>query len=213
ALADTLTGWLSTMAGTEAIIGVALFCVLGLLLLPSAPRWAEALFLGGSVALQSAIFVAVTLFVQRDRPDVPHLDAAPPTSSFPSGHVGASTALFGGLAVLALRRLRGPWRYVVVTALLLVPPLVGLSRLYRGMHHPTDVVGGLLNGTLTLLVVGSVLLAGRRPDTADGDSHRRGSTPSAAPSVASDAPSAGRVVVVRHPHACDDALTDRVRAV
>ncbi|MFJ2056143.1 diacylglycerol kinase family protein [Streptomyces sp. NPDC087908] len=213
ALADTLTGWLSTMAGTEAIIGVALFCVLGLLLLPSAPRWAEALFLGGSVALQSAIFVAVTLFVQRDRPEVPHLDAAPPTSSFPSGHVGASTALFGGLAVLALRRLRGPWRYVVVTALLLVPPLVGLSRLYRGMHHPTDVVGGLLNGTLTLLVVGSVFLAGRRPDSTDDDSHRQGSAAGAAPSVATDAPSAGRVVVVRHPHACDDALADRVRAV
>ncbi|MEU7701976.1 diacylglycerol kinase family protein, partial [Streptomyces sp. NPDC039028] len=211
ALGDTLTGGLSMLAGTQAIIAVALLCVLALLLLPSGPRWAEALFLGASVALQSAIFVVVTLFVQRDRPDVPHLDAAPPTSSFPSGHVGASTALFGGLAVLALRRLRGPWRYVVVTALVLVPPLVGLSRLYRGMHHPTDVAGGLLNGSLTLLVVGSVLLAGRRSETADGGG--RPFSPGASPSLPPDVPAAGLVVVVRHPHACDQPLADRVRAV
>ncbi|MFF8510727.1 diacylglycerol kinase family protein [Streptomyces sp. NPDC015492] len=211
ALGDTLTGGLSMLAGTQAIIAVALLCVLALLLLPSGPRWAEALFLGASVALQSAIFVVVTLFVQRDRPDVPHLDAAPPTSSFPSGHVGASTALFGGLAVLALRRLRGPWRYVVVTALVLVPPLVGLSRLYRGMHHPTDVAGGLLNGSLTLLVVGSVLLAGRRSETADGGG--RPFSPGASPSLPPDVPTAGLVVVVRHPHACDQPLADRVRAV
>ncbi|MFG3491485.1 diacylglycerol kinase family protein [Streptomyces sp. NPDC047972] len=211
ALGDTLTGGLSMLAGTQAIIAVALLCVLALLLLPSGPRWAEALFLGASVALQSAIFVVVTLFVQRDRPDVPHLDAAPPTSSFPSGHVGASTALFGGLAVLALRRLRGPWRYVVVTALVLVPPLVGLSRLYRGMHHPTDVAGGLLNGSLTLLVVGSVLLAGRRSETADDGG--RPPSPGSSPSLPPDAPAAGLVVVVRHPHACDQPLADRVRAV
>ncbi|MBP2579601.1 diacylglycerol kinase family enzyme/membrane-associated phospholipid phosphatase [Streptomyces sp. PvR006] len=211
-VADTLTSGLSMVAGTEAIIAVALLCVAALLLLPSSPRWAEAVFLGASVAVQSAVFLVVTVFVQRARPDVPHLDAAPPTSSFPSGHVGASVALFGGLAVLALRRLRGPWRYLAVTALLLVPPLVGLSRLYRGMHHPTDVLGGLLNGTLTLLVVGSVLLAGRerRPHTADNGNgnHLRPS-----PAGASGGLATGRVVVVRHPHACDEPLADRVRAV
>ncbi|MDX2561366.1 diacylglycerol kinase family protein [Streptomyces sp. TX20-6-3] len=211
-VADVVSGGLSVLAGTESIVAVTLLCVAALLLLPGSPRWAEAVFLGASVAVQSAVFLVVSVCVQRPRPAVPHLDAAPPTSSFPSGHVGASVALFGGLALLALTRLRGPRQYVAVVVLLLVPPLVGLSRLYRGMHHPTDVVGGLVNGALTLLVVGSVFLAGRAPGGAD-DSGRRRSSPGAAPSGPPGGPAAGRVVVVRHPHACDDRLADRVRAV
>ncbi|MEU5985457.1 diacylglycerol kinase family protein [Streptomyces sp. NPDC047434] len=207
--ADAVSGWLSMAAGTQAIVAVTLVCVAALLVLPGPPRWAEAVFLGASVAVQSAVFLVVTVCVERPRPAVPHLDAAPPTSSFPSGHVGASVALFGGLALLALTRLRGPRRYVTVAALLLVPPLVGLSRLYRGMHHPTDVVGGLVNGALTLLVVGSVFLAGRAPGGAADDHRRRPSPSGAAPGIRT----AGQVVVVRHPHACDDRLADRVRAV
>ncbi|WP_329274504.1 diacylglycerol kinase family protein [Streptomyces sp. NBC_00691] len=204
-VADAVSGALSVLAGTQSIVAVTLLCVAALLVLPSSPRWAEAVFLGTSVAVQSAVFLVVTVCVQRPRPAVPHLDAAPPTSSFPSGHVGAAAALFGGLALLALTRLRGPRRYVVVTALLLVPPLVGLSRLYRGMHHPSDVVGGLVNGALTVLVVGWVFLACGARGGADDDRGRRRSTPVVR--------TAGRVVVVRHPHVCDDGLADRVRAV
>ncbi|MFE6787081.1 diacylglycerol kinase family protein [Streptomyces sp. NPDC057680] len=211
-VADAVSSGLSVLAGTQSIVAITLLCVAALLLLPGVTRWAEAVFISASVATQSAVFLIVTVCVRRPRPAVPHLDAAPPTSSFPSGHVGASVALFGGLAVLALTRLRGRRRYVVAGVLLLVPPLVALSRLYRGMHHPTDVVGGLVNGTLTLLVIGSVVLAGRTRDSADDD---RGSRPSpdSAPAATRSRPTAGRVVVVRHPHACDDRLTDRVRVV
>ncbi|MDX3540273.1 diacylglycerol kinase family protein [Streptomyces sp. MB09-01] len=94
------------------------------------------------------------------------MGGAPPTSSFPSGHVGASVALYGGLATLVWNRVRGPWRYVAAAVLVLVPPVVGLSRMYRGMHHPSDVAGGLVNGVATLLVMGSVFLSGRTRDTA-----------------------------------------------
>ncbi|MFC8897404.1 phosphatase PAP2 family protein [Streptomyces cinereoruber] len=196
--ATSLTDWLSLVADTQTVIGLTLLCVLGLLLVPRAPRWWEAGFLAVSVAAQSAVFLLVTLVVNRDRPDVPHLDGAPPTSSFPSGHVGASAALYGGLAVLAARHLRGVWRNLVVGLLLLVPLAVAFSRLYRGMHHPSDVVVGLLNGACTLLVVGAALL----PDARKGE---------AEPEPA--APGTRRAVVVRHPHACDDGTAARVRTV
>ncbi|MEE1752693.1 phosphatase PAP2 family protein [Streptomyces sp. SP18CS02] len=159
---DGLSEWFSALAGTEAVVGMTLVCVTALLTLSGGRRGREAAFLGAAVAVQSATFLVVTLCVQRPRPDVPHLDMAPPTSSFPSGHVGASVALYGGLAVLSLTRVRSAWRYAALV-LLLVPAAVGLSRMYRGMHHPTDVVGGLVNGALTLIIVGSVFLSARSP--------------------------------------------------
>ncbi|MEW2584847.1 diacylglycerol kinase family protein [Streptomyces virginiae] len=206
-----VTEGLSLVASTEGIIGVTLVCVAMLLALPPAPRWAEAVFLGASVAVQSAVFLVVTFFVERPRPDVPQLDGAPPTSSFPSGHVGASVALYGGLAALVLHRARGPWRYLAAGVLLLVPPAVGLSRVYRGMHYPSDVLGGLLNGAVTLLVVGSVFLSGRGNSRAP----RGASDGGAAPVPAQDGRSrraGGSVVVVRHPHGCPDELAAEVRA-
>lgn len=157
--ATVVSQWLTFVASTECVIGVTVVCVVALLVLPRAPRRREALFLAGSVAAQSALFLMVTVFVQRPRPDVPRLDPAPPTSSFPSGHAGASLALYGGLAMLALTRLRGPWRYVAAVLLLVVPPAVAVSRLYRGMHHPSDVVGGLVNGAGVLLVMAHALLS------------------------------------------------------
>ncbi|MFB6864781.1 diacylglycerol kinase family protein [Streptomyces virginiae] len=206
-----VTEALSLVASTEGIIGVTLLCVAALLALPPAPRWAEAVFLGASVAVQSAVFLVVTFFVERPRPDVPQLDGAPPTSSFPSGHVGASVALYGGLAALVLHRARGPWRYLAAGVLFLVPPAVGLSRVYRGMHHPSDVLGGLLNGAVTLLVVGSVFLSGR----GDARTPRGAADSGAAPVPAQDGRSrraGGSVVVVRHPLGCPDELAAEVRA-
>ncbi|MEU4127103.1 diacylglycerol kinase family protein [Streptomyces virginiae] len=209
-----VTAGLSLAASTEGIIAVTLLCVAVLLALPPAPRWAEAVFLGVSVAVQSAVFLVVTFFVERPRPDVPQLDGAPPTSSFPSGHVGASVALYGGLAALVLHRARGPWRYLAAGVLLLVPPAVGLSRVYRGMHHPSDVLGGLLNGAATLLVVGSVFLSGRGAAD-DAPAPQGTSDGGASPVPAQDGRSrraGGRVVVVRHPHGCPDELAAEVRA-
>ncbi|WP_326593390.1 phosphatase PAP2 family protein [Streptomyces sp. NBC_01294] len=158
-----VTRWLSVLADTESVIAVTLVCVVAMLVLPRVAWRAEALFLAASVAAQSAVFLVVAALVRRPRPDVPRLDGAPPTSSFPSGHVGASVALYAGLAVIVLLRTRGRgrWRYAAVAAALLVPAAVALSRVYRGMHHPTDVAGGLLNGAATLLIVGSVVLFGR----------------------------------------------------
>ncbi|MEU9003027.1 diacylglycerol kinase family protein [Streptomyces sp. NPDC048551] len=213
--ATGISGWFSVLAGTEAVIGVALVCVVALVLLPGAARRADALFLGVSVAAQSAVFLVVTALVARPRPAVPRLDGAPPTSSFPSGHVGASLALYGGLAVLAFLRMRGPWRHAVAGVLLLIPLAVGMSRMYRGMHHPSDVAGGLLNGALTLLIVGWAFLTGRRTGTEPepGSEPESGSAPG--PRSAPEAPPAlagGTVLVVRHPLNCPDRLADRVRA-
>ncbi|MFF3404910.1 diacylglycerol kinase family protein [Streptomyces sp. NPDC002742] len=157
----TLSSIASEAGNTLTVITVTLLACLGLLLIPRLPMWRQAIFLAVAVSLQSLVFLAITESVDRHRPDVDRLDASPPTSSYTSGHTGAATALYAGLAVVALSRIRGPWRRVVAGLLLLLPLLVGAARLYRGMHHPTDVLGGLANGGLSLLIVGRALLVDR----------------------------------------------------
>jgi membrane-associated phospholipid phosphatase len=69
--------------------------------------------------------------------------------SFPSGHVGASTAFFGVL-LIARRR--------VGLACLPIPILIGFSRMYIGAHYLSDVVCAAVLGTLCALVVAHLLL-------------------------------------------------------
>src|SRR5262249_25316911 len=70
----------------------------------------------------------------------PHL----PTSSYPSGHLAATVCLYTGIAVIVLARTDRWWRWLFVAMAVLMPVLVALSRMYRGMHHPTDLVGSLV---------------------------------------------------------------------
>jgi undecaprenyl-diphosphatase len=143
---------------TVITIGLLAFVLLRLRL----KRWREPLFLAVTVIGEVTIFVSTTLLVDRDRPPVRHLDSAPPTSSFPSGHTAASVALYGGLAVLAWRIGTALWlRTAAVVLAVVVPVLVALSRLYRGMHYPSDVAGGLLLACCWLAVTSMVVL-GRR---------------------------------------------------
>ncbi|MEV4614975.1 diacylglycerol kinase family protein [Kitasatospora sp. NPDC049258] len=195
---DTVTWWFSTLASTAAVVALASVAVLALLVETRGRRWREAAFLGGAVAAQAAVFLVVTLCVERPRPTALRLDAAPPTSSFPSGHVGAAVALYGGIAVLAVLRLRGPLRLPLAALAGLVPVLVAISRLYRGMHHPTDVLAGSVNGCAALWIMWRAFLA------------ERGRATEAAPHRA---PQAGRAVVVFNPVLTDAPTLERIDQV
>lgn len=114
-------------------------------------RWRESLTLGLGVGLESLVFVAVSLVLGRDRPPVDQLDPSPPTASFPSGHVGAATALYLGLALIVFWNTDSRlWRTLAVAMAALVPLAVALSRMYRGMHFLTDVIAGAVLGLLCL---------------------------------------------------------------
>lgn len=114
-------------------------------------RWREPMLVALAVIGEVGIFLLVTMLVDRERPPVEQLDEAPPTSSFPSGHTAAAIVLYGALAVLASERARSALvRGLFLTVAVVVPLVVAVSRLYRGMHYLTDVLGGVLLGTAWL---------------------------------------------------------------
>ena len=147
----TTTGIISRLADTASII--ALLLIFALLLRWIFRRWAEAVTLMTAVLLQASVFLLTALVVDRQRPAVPQLDAAPPTSSFPSGHTGAATALYGGLAIIVGWRMRHRVSKVLLISILIALPfLVAAARMYRGMHHPSDVLFGAANGIACLTI-------------------------------------------------------------
>ncbi len=143
---NTLTSY-GSLAGSTLVIAVATLLAF-LLLWWGTRQWWSALVPAIAVALELVVFLAASLVVGRPRPDVPRLDQAPPTSSYPSGHTGAATALWLSVALLA-QRIRTTWVRVLVTVVcVLVPLAVAFSRVYRGMHNATDVAAGFLNGAV-----------------------------------------------------------------
>jgi undecaprenyl-diphosphatase len=164
---DSLTAVGSHLAETPTVIGLGLL-VVGLVWWRRHDLYSIGVLVVGLV-LEVTTFVTITLFVDRGRPPVHHLDAAPPTSSFPSGHTAAAVVLYVGLMIVVHRT----WRRRAVTiasavVLALVPVAVALSRLYRGMHHPTDVFVGAVMGAVALtvacVVVRAAIVRSGRPD-------------------------------------------------
>jgi undecaprenyl-diphosphatase len=160
---NDITLWWSHIGNTEYVIGVGV--IVALILLWRTRNWRLAVTPLIAISLQATIFVLATAVVGRSRPSVPKLDPAPPTSSYPSGHVGASTALYVTFALLATRIERAWLRWLTTVVCLLIPLLVSYARLYRGMHHVTDVAVGMLNGLLCALLAYAWF---RRRDTAAG---------------------------------------------
>jgi membrane-associated phospholipid phosphatase len=117
-------------------------------------RWRESLVVIYAVIGETAIFMATTLFIDRPRPTVLQLDVAPPTSSFPSGHTAAAVCFYGAVAAIVLWNSRNRWLSVAaVVVCAAVPLLIAGSRVYRGMHYPSDVLAGVLLGAIWLAVV------------------------------------------------------------
>jgi membrane-associated phospholipid phosphatase len=140
--------------------GVVLPIVAGLTAFASAVlrKWRVAAFVVFTLAVESASYRITTLVIHRHRPRVVRLEDLPVNASYPSGHTAASIAVYCGLALLLTSLIKNPvFRVATWSVALLIVAFDACSRLYRGMHHPIDVAGGIVVGVaaVCLLVVAS----------------------------------------------------------
>jgi len=107
---------------------------------------------GGSIVLTT---VLKGVF-RRARPELFDSGYQASFYSFPSGHATVAVGFYGMLTVILAYRLRGLARWAVAVSGVLVVLLIGLSRLYLGVHYPTDILAGYLAALLWLVCVGGV---------------------------------------------------------
>jgi undecaprenyl-diphosphatase len=91
--------------------------------------------------------------IHRHRPLVQQLEQRRQDASYPSGHTAAAVVLYFLIAVVVTMYVTNALtRRVAWAAVVVVPVVVALSRIYRGMHHPTDAVAGALMGVGCVVV-------------------------------------------------------------
>ena len=132
----------TTLGGTVAIATAAV--VICLIFVGVTRRWRPAVYILTLIIGELAMFLIAAAIVRRPRPAVTHLDHRLPTSAYPSGHMAATCCIYIGLAVLVIGHDRGWWRWLFLIPAIAMPALVALSRMYRGEHHPTDVLASLV---------------------------------------------------------------------
>ena len=129
----------TTPGDTIVVLALATLLAIGLLVMR---QWLSAVFVALAVGGVYGIYVLGFTLAHRDRPPVKILDPGlVPNHSFPSGHVAAATVLWGALVVLARAYLPSVARWLV-PVLVVLPPLVLVSRLYLGAHHLRSRVRG-----------------------------------------------------------------------
>lgn len=118
------------------------------------------LTLGGTIFLNTTL----KIFFKRTRPDLWSLLVVEKSYSFPSGHAMISMALALTLIVLTYYS-RARWFSIILGAFYVV--LIGFSRLYLGVHFPTDILGGWLISSVWILLATRLMFHNRafRTDT------------------------------------------------
>ena len=137
-----------------------------------ARQWRSAVIILGTVVLTVSLVVLIKIGYGRARPDQTIALILEKGFSFPSGHSSVAVAMFGSLYWWLCSH-PGRFRIWVVTAfvVLLSVLMIGFSRIYLGVHYPSDVLAGFSLGTgclvLTATVVSNIRSLTDRPRRAD----------------------------------------------
>ncbi len=141
------TGWLTAVMQVFSFLGSTLFLIPVVILCVAVflfkhrrrPALIMAVVMAGAVILNYVLKVSFA----RVRPDAYFDTPLPASFSFPSGHALFSVCFYGTLAWIIASRVEGRvYKVAIWTAALALAFFIGLSRIYLGVHYPTDVLAG-----------------------------------------------------------------------
>ncbi|MHA7583838.1 phosphatase PAP2 family protein [Paenibacillus vandeheii] len=138
-----MTRWMELFTWIGSGIPVVIITILSMVVLyVFLKHRRELLFLGCVIAGSAILNTLLKLMFHRARPTI-HRIIEVSGYSFPSGHSMAAFSLYGGLAFLIWKHIPtavGRVLMIIVSAMFIL--MIGMSRIYLGVHYPSDVVGG-----------------------------------------------------------------------
>ncbi len=148
------TPWLTTLAETVTKLGegwvLGFLTIIGALLLLRVDRRSAA-FVASATLGAGVIHYLLKWLAARPRPNA-QLIVHPGNYSFPSGHAMATVCFFVALA-LVVRQLDHRKQWLALIGALLIVAAVGATRVYLGVHYPSDVAGGWAVGAFWLAIL------------------------------------------------------------
>jgi undecaprenyl-diphosphatase len=152
---DGMTKFMTTITKAANTKTIIILCIAALTSLIK--KYKGSLFLLANVILSTILNVGTKYIFCRARPD--HLRLITQGGySFPSGHAMASVSFYGFLIFLVLNsNLKKSEKIIISTILSILIILIGISRIYVGVHYPSDILGGWLI-SLSLLMVTTYLI-------------------------------------------------------
>ena len=147
--AGIISFW-TDIGGTEGIVILTLLVTVVLFI---KKMYVAGFWFGMTVLISPGILVhLMKRLIDRDRPEFLRL-AAETSQSFPSGHSTASTVFFGLSGIILILLVLKLWKRIIIAVMTLTIILfVMASRIYLGVHFPTDVLAGFSFGTSTVLL-------------------------------------------------------------
>jgi membrane-associated phospholipid phosphatase len=142
------------ITNTASALAIVSAIILGLIWLLRAGRKNEALGLLFGVGGAALVNGALKLSFQRARPSLWIPIVTEKSYSFPSGHAMMSSALAFSMILLFWKT---RWRWYVLAAGVAYTLLVGTSRVYLGVHYPTDVLAGWCVSLVWIMLVHAVM--------------------------------------------------------
>ncbi|MBF0777198.1 phosphatase PAP2 family protein [Streptococcus cuniculi] len=117
-------------------------------------RWkSESYFILSSFAVMGVLSTALKYVYQRPRPSIEWL-VDTPGYSFPSWHAASTLMVAGVMVILVQQHLKTTiTKRIAQAGLIILAMLVGISRIYVGVHYPTDIIGGWLLATSLLYIL------------------------------------------------------------
>lgn len=149
-----LTAMMLTVTQLGGGVGVTILCAALIWLLVRRRHVAQGWFVALAVGGAGLLNVILKLLFERTRPDFWEHLVQETSYSFPSGHAMGSSALVIACAFLAWRT---RWRWWTIWGGALFAVLVGVSRMYIGVHYPSDILAGWLVSFVWVALIHGVL--------------------------------------------------------
>lgn len=131
-------------------VGIVAIVVLIAGLMAYGRRYSNAIIIVLSVAIATVVNLGIKELFKRTRPTLWDSITHAQNFSFPSGHAMASSALAFAMCYITWHT-RWRWITIIVGSIFMV--MVGLSRLYFGVHYPSDILGGWIASTVVVACV------------------------------------------------------------